>query len=387
MNIKKPLLPILCLLLIFAVTGCKRGSWKLWNSYSARFVDPQGRVFDPNGDQHTTSENEAYAMFFALTANDRTHFDRLLAWTEVNMAQGDLKMHLPARYWAKDASGTWSVQDPNSASDADVWMAYTLIEAGRLWGTPRYSDIGRGMLTQIAQSEVANLPGFGLMLLPGPVGFQRDKTWTLNPSFVPVFLFDRLAVVDPAGPWHQIAGNVPRLLEQSARHGFAMDWVTYFPGDGFYPAAEQRPGSYPGKTDGPGGGYDAIRVYLWAGMQPNIDGVREKLVNAIDAMGGYLGNHDAPPVRVSEQGIPSEQSGPVGFSAAILPYLRAFPGRSSLSAQQMIRMSLMKDDSTGLYGKNQTLYDQNLALFGTGFLDGKFKFGPSGELNVKWMGR
>src|SRR5512146_1698369 len=113
MNIKKPLLPVVCLLLIFTVTGCKRGSWQLWNAYSARFVDPQGRVFDPNGDKHTTSENQAYAMFFALTANDRTHFDRLLAWTEVNLAQGDLKMHLPARYWAKDASGTWKVQDAN----------------------------------------------------------------------------------------------------------------------------------------------------------------------------------------------------------------------------------------------------------------------------------
>lgn len=387
MNIKKPLLTILCLLLISAVTGCRSSSWKLWNAYAARFVDSQGRVFDPYGDQHTTSENQAYAMFFALTANDRAHFDRILAWTEVDLAQGDLKMHLPARYWAKDMSGKWSVQDPNSASDADVWMAYTLIEAGRLWGAPRYTDIGRNMLTQIAHTEVANLPGFGLMLLPGPVGFQRDNTWILNPSYVPVFLFERLAVVDPTGPWRQIANNVPRLLQQSARHGYAMDWVTYYPGDGFYPAAEQHPGTYPGKADGPGGGYDAIRVYLWAGMQPNHDGVREKLVSAIDAMGGYLGNHDAPPVRVNEQGIPSSQTGPVGFSAAVLPYLRAFPGRSSLSAQQMIRMSLMKDDSTGLYGKNQTLYDQNLVLFGTGYLDGRFKFGPSGELNVKWMGR
>jgi endo-1,4-beta-D-glucanase Y len=387
MNIKKPLLTILCLLLISAVTGCRSSSWKLWNSYASRFVDSQGRVFDPYGDQHTTSENQAYAMFFALTANDRAHFDRILAWTEVNLAQGDLKMHLPSRYWAKDMSGNWSVQDPNSASDADVWMAYTLIEAGRLWGAERYTDIGRNMLTQIAHTEVANLPGFGLMLLPGPVGFQRDNTWILNPSYVPVFLFDRLAVVDPTGPWRPIANNVPRLLQQSARHGYAMDWVTYYPGDGFYPAPEQHPGTYPGKADSPGGGYDAIRVYLWAGMQPNNDGVREKLVSAIDAMGGYLGNHDAPPAKVNEQGIPSAQTGPVGFSAAILPYLRAFPGRSSLSAQQMIRMSLMKDDSTGLYGKNQTLYDQNLALFGTGFLDGRFKFGPSGELNVKWMGR
>ena len=388
MNVKKRWLPILVLLLISLVVGCRRVSWPLWNAYSARFIDAQGRVFDPIGDQHTTSERQAYAMFFALVANDRAHFDRLLAWTEVNLAKGDLTLHLPAWYWARDNDGKWRVQDPNSASDADVWMAYTLIEAGRLWNSPRYSDIGRKMLTQIAQTEVANLPGFGLMLLPGPVGFQRDNTWILNPSYVPAFLFERLAAVDPAGPWRETAANVPRLLEASARHGYAMDWVTYYPGDGFYPAPEQRPGVRPGKRlDGPGGSYDAIRVYLWAGLQGNSGGTQKRLVSAISSMGAYLVNHDAPPESVNGQGVPVAQAGPVGFSAAVLPYLRAFPGRSRLGAQQLIRMSLMKDDSTGLYGKNLACYDQNLALFATGFLDGRFEFGPSGELKVEWMRR
>ncbi len=44
-----------------------------------------------------------------------------------------------------------------------------------------------------------------------------------------------------------------------------MDWVDYVPGDGFYPAAETL-GQPNGNADGPGGSYDAIRVYLWAGM-------------------------------------------------------------------------------------------------------------------------
>lgn len=388
MGVRKPWLRIVCLLLLCAASGCKRGSWPLWNSYSARFIDAQGRVFDPKGDRRTTSEGQAYAMFFALVGNDRAQFDHVLAWTRVNLAQGDLETHLPAWLWGRDKDGQWKVLDQNPASDADVWTAYTLVEAGRLWDAPRYSEIGQKMLAQIAKTEVADLPGFGLMLLPGPVGFQHDNTWTLNPSYVPAFLFERLAVVNPAGPWRQIATNIPRLLQQSSRHGYAMDWVTYFPGDGFYPAPEQHPGTRPGKNmDGPGGGYDAIRVYLWAGLQSERSATHVQLVNAVSAMSGYLSNHDAPPEKVSDQGIPVAQAGPVGFSAAVLPYLRAFPGRSALGAQQMIRMSLMKDDSTGLYGKDLAYYDQNLALFATGFLDGKFEFGPAGELKVEWKRR
>jgi hypothetical protein len=122
-------------------------------------------------------------------------------------------------------------------------MAYTLLEAGRLWKSPEYTHLGRGMLSMIAKAETANLPGFGLALMPGPGGFQHGQTWTLNPSYTPVFLFERFAHLDPPGPWRQVALNLPRLLDGSSRHGFAMDWVNYIPGDGFTPAPPMQTGN------------------------------------------------------------------------------------------------------------------------------------------------
>ena len=381
----KRLLPIVLLSMLCATGGCKQRTWSLWDSYAARFIDPQGRVFDPRGDRHTTSEGQAYALFFALADNDRTHFDQVLNWTQANLANGDLQTHLPAWLWGMDQNGEWKPLDTSPASDADVWMAYTLVEAGRLWMEPKYTNLGQKMMAQIAASEVVNLPGFGAMLLPGPTGFQHDQAWTLNPSYLPIFVFERLAAVDPAGPWRQIALNIPRLLEQSSRHGFAMDWVGYFPGDGFYPVEVQRTGSLTGEASG--GGYDAIRVYLWAGLMDGRGQERTILVNSIPAMSAYLANHDAPPEKISDLGVPLAQDGPVGFSAAVLPYLRAFSDSSKISTQQMIRMNLMKDAVTGLYGKDLTYYDQNLALFAMGFLDGRFRFGPGGELKVEWKRR
>ena len=383
----RPFLVLILSLIFCATGGCKEGSWTLWNAYSARFIDAQGRVFDPQGDQHTTSEGQAYAMFFALADNDRACFDRLLAWTQANLANNDLSAHLPAWLWGKDKDGQWKALDPNSASDADVWMAYTLIEAGRLWNNQAYTRTGRAMLLLIAKNEVANLPDFGPMLMPGPAGFQHDKVWTVNPSYVPVFLFDRLAAVDPSGPWKSIAVRIPDLIEQSSPHGYAMDWVDYVPGDGFYPAPEQQQ-QHADASDAsaPGGSYDAIRVYLWAGML-QAGKARERILDAIPAMSGYLGNHGAPPEKVSQDGIPLAQDGPVGFSAALLPYVRAYPDLSRITAQQIVRMNAQKDPATGLYGKNLAYYDQNLTLFGTGFLDGRFWFGPGGDLNVEWKRR
>ena len=376
------------ILTLCPTSGCKQSSWPLWNAYAARFIDTQGRVIDHTGGDRTTSEGQAYAMFFALAGNDRPTFDLLLSWTQANLAGDDLQTHLPAWLWGKANDGQWKTLDPHSASDADAWMAYTLIEAGRLWHVPSYTTTGRAMMSQIANTEVANLPGFGPVLLPGATGFQHNQTTTLNPSYMPLFLFQRFAQIDPAGPWQQIALDIPRMLEGSARHGFVMDWVNYIPGDGFYPSPAMQSGNK--DSDAPGGSYDAIRVYLWAGMIDRAETksgsgtLRAQVLSAIPAMSVYLASHDAPPEKVSDQGIPLAQDGPVGFSAAVLTYLRAIPGASRSSARQTVRLARMRDASTGLYGKDLAYYDQNLALFSTGFIDGRFRFGAGGELNVEW---
>ena len=276
-------------------------------------------------------------------------------------------------------------------------MAYSLVEAGRLWNSPADAALGRALMALIAKNEVVDLPGFGPMLLPGPTGFQHGETWTLNPSYLPLFLFERLAAVDPAGPWHAIALNIPRLLQQSSRHGYAMDWVEYVPGDGFYPApppsapplpSAANPPEAPAVAAAPNldavGSYDAIRVYLWAGMIDSSDPSRASILNAVPAMSAYLANHDAPPEKVSQDGIPAPKDGPVGFSAAVLPYLHAFPDLSEASARQLIRLSAQKSANSGLYGKDKAYYDQCLALFSTGFLQARFRFGPGGALNVEW---
>ena len=349
--------------------GCGQGPWSLWDAYANRFIDEQGRVIDRNAGDRTTSEGQSYAMFFALAEDDRARFDRLLEWTEKNLAGGNLADHLPGWLWGRAQSGEWKILDAGSAADADCWMAFTLVEAGRLWNNQAYASLGRQMMNRIAKQEVADIPGVGPMLLPGAKEqFVHGDTWTLNPSYVPLFLFKRFDAIDPQGPWGAIALNIPPLLRESSRRGFAMDWVNYQADTGFTPvpapvstltyasahwptataaqphataskpstahrtdpatgpalapAAQPRlevsPSPVPPGT--PVGSYDAIRVYLWAGMTDTDDGERAELMAAVPAMGSYLAQHSAPPEKVSADGIPLSKPGPVGFSAALLPY-------------------------------------------------------------------
>jgi len=211
------LLPFL--LLLGATAGCRQGPWTLWNSYTSHFVDAQGRVIDPQGGDRTTSEGQSYALFFSLVNNDQERFDQVLKWTQTNLAQGDLGTHLPAWLWGKSNQGEWKALDSNPAADSDVWIAYSLLEAGRLWNKPAYGNLGRQMMGLVARHEVAELPGFGMMLMPGPTDlFAHKGTWTVNPRYVPLFIFERFSAIQPSGPWGAIAMNIPRLLRQSARH-------------------------------------------------------------------------------------------------------------------------------------------------------------------------
>jgi endoglucanase len=244
------------------------------------------------------------------------------------------------------------------------------------------------MMTHIAQQEVAKLPGFGLMLMPGPAAyFTHGATYILNPSYVPYFLFQRFAAADPAGPWSGIAANIPRFLKQSARGGFSMDWVNYTQGTGFAPGSGPAP-PQPNQPPTPAvGSYDAIRVYLWAGMVVPTGMARANLLAAVPGMAIYVPVRGAPPETVSDRGIPLPNDGPVGFSGALVPYLQALPQMDKALQQQLQRVKAQQDPATGLYGQNPGYagyYDQNLILFGLGFQEKKYGFGPNGELKVEW---
>ena len=357
-------------------------AWPLWESYNRAAIDPQGRVIDHSAEDRTTSEGQAYALFFSLVANDHTRFDRLLHWTEANLAGGDLTQRLPAWSWGKAPDGAWKPLDPHSASDADLWMAYTLIEAGRLWHDPRYDRLGTAMATQIARQETASVPGLGTTLLPGPAGFHPDaQTWILNPSYLQPSILARLAKVIPTGPWAAILDSLQPILAQGSGSGYAMDWVTT--GAGIHPSPTPAQRTAGDRAAMPIGSFDAIRVYLWLGIaDPETPGLRP-LLSRISAMAAYLSLHPIPPQQVDAQGRVLNPDGPPGFSAALVPYLHA-AGKHSLATGQMERLTSTRDAATGLYGKSAAYYDQNLALFATGWSEGRYRFDREGKLRVKW---
>jgi endo-1,4-beta-D-glucanase Y len=351
--------------------------WPFWERYKARFLSTDGRIVDWSAEECTTSEGEAYALFFALVANDRASFDLILNWTNEHLAQGGLQKNLPSWIWKRMPDGAWGIADRNSASDADLWIAYTLLQAGHIWHAPIYTSLGRSLADQIAKEEVVSFHGNHFALLPGRQGFRPGaQAFYANPSYEPIQVLTALAKEFPEGPWRSIAEGVPDQVASSVGHGFALDWVQYRGESGYSAWAG------PTSMAQPSGGYDAIRVYLWAGMLDQQAPQRAAMLNALSGMRTYVLAHSIPPERIAADGTVISTTAPVGFSAAVLPFLMA-TGEMNAAQIQIDRLERERVNTTGLYGWGQRYYDQNLILFSQGWTDGLFHFNETGQLQLR----
>ncbi|OWY40155.1 endo-1,4-D-glucanase [Xenophilus sp. AP218F] len=346
--------------------------WPAWQTFRQRFVSGDGRVIDLGGDgSSTTSEGQSYALFFALVANDRPSFDRLLGWTRDNLAAGDLAGRLPAWHWGKRADGSWGVLDENSASDSDLWIAYSLLEAGRLWREPLYVAQGKLLALRALREETADLPGLGPTLLPGKQGFVGASGLVkLNPSYSPPQLIARLARALPDSDWPKLRQSTERVLLDTAPAGFAPDWAAYLPGKGWQPDADS----------GAIGSYNAIRVYLWAGILSPQTPLRAQLLRAYQPMAEWVAQQGLPPEKVDVRSGKGEGKGPAGFSAALLPFLKASGQRQALQSQQLRLQASPGSERPDAY------YEHVLTLFGQGWMDGRYQFQRNGEVKPAWEG-
>jgi len=345
----------------------------VWSAFVARHVQADGRVVDfDTPRQHATSEGQGYALFLALVHNQPLLFERLLRWTEDNLAGGSLARQLPAWQWGRRDDGTWGVVDPNAASDADLWIAYALLEAGRLWRRSEYTERGVQLLALVEREEVMDLPGLGPMLLPWPRSAASGPAWRLNPSYLPMPLLRRMAQLDPAGPWPGIAQATVRMVAAVAPQGFAPDWCAWSQtGQGFV--------QDPGKA--PVGGYDAIRVYLWAGLGPPGDAAQAALLETLAGPRRALEQAAAGmPERVDVLSGKGDGTAPLGFGGALLPYLRAQQLTALFDAQlARIRERLNAPEAAAL-----PYYERMLLLFGLAHVEGHCAFDAQGRLQPRW---
>lgn len=341
--------------------------WTEWQGFKNAFISTDGRVVDHSqADKRTVSEGQAYAMFFALVANDKATFEKLLAWTQNNLSNGDLRRHLPAWHWGS-SNAAWGVIDGNSASDADVLIAYTLLEASRLWCKPSYAALASGLAEKIQSDEVMWVNGLGRTLLPGNVGFvKEDGRVKLNPSYVPTFVMARLADhFRNDQRWAELYLGSQQLLIKSQKAGLYPDWLWVNNG-----AIE--PLDHPGD-------YDAIRVYLWLGLADKNDPTVKALWTASRPfLAGIAKLGFVPEQWNAEKNSMLNSAGPAGFQHALAPL------RNALGLANSVKLDLnVPSDADADAWRAFGYYTSALTLFAKGFIDKHYSVDTTGKLQLQ----
>lgn len=341
-----------------------------WSNFKTNFVSEDGRVIDLGSERRQTySEGQGYALFFALVANDRITFAKLLQWTEANLCKGDMTACLPAWLWGRKDDQTWGVLDDNSASDADLWIAYSLGEAGRLWSLQRYKLLSEFLIARILKEETARIPSLGLSLLPAPKGFVVEgKTWRLNPSYMPMHLMHWLSVYQADAQWREIEQSSLKIIVSASPMGYVPDWILYDEKNQF---SIDKNGIEKGQ-----GAYNAIRTYLWAGFLDRNYEHKSTLTKKLSAMAIFVKNHGYPPESIDVLSGKFSNPGSTGFSAALLPFLASLGDEKTLKAQQQ-RIEVYPP-------RQDEYYPQVLKMFGEGWLYGLYKFNKNGQLLTRW---
>lgn len=328
-------------------------SWPMYQQF-LELNCVNGRIIDYSDPREiTTSEGQSYAMFFALTAGDQKTFEALHQFNEQKLLQ---PTGLYAWLYGKKEDGTLGVLDDNDAADSDLFIAYNLLEAGRLWQREDYRERGLELCRAIKQLAV-KVDNLGTVLLPGLQGFDKreDGYITLNPSYYPYFLLTRLALED--ADFAELNQSHLRALLRAAPSGVVPDWANFNLRGQFMPSTEDT------------GAYNAIRVYLFSGMILMNDPIYSLLRTHFAPMINAVSAQKAAPSEVAAHALTLNEMGPYYLTAAFMPYLRSDKTAALLRAE-LYQQGLIKD----------RYYGNVLSLFALGFDEGRYYFDLNGRL-------
>jgi endo-1,4-beta-D-glucanase Y len=205
-----------------------------WAAFKQPFLAADGRVVDTGNADVSHTESQGWGMLFAVTFDDRAAFDLIEGWTRRTLRRPNDALHV----WRYKPGAANPLDDPNNATDGDLFIAYALILAAARWHRPELllqaEAIGRAILSLL----VAKVHGLTL-LLPGIEGFIRDDGVVLNPSYYAFTAMAALAHIAPSPLWAELRRDGVAALGQ-ARFGawrLPPDWALAANDGGFRDAA------------------------------------------------------------------------------------------------------------------------------------------------------
>lgn len=182
---------------------------KSYDSYVQDFMSKDGRIMDPEKDNITTSEGQSYMLLRSVILGDKKTFDLVFKWSKDNLQRKD---KLFAWLWGKNPDGEYKILDNNSATDADVDIAFVLLIAYEKWKDEKYLNEAMPIINAIWNNETKRVGDY-LILMPGNKQITSDKI-EVNPSYFSPYAFRFFEKYDPIHDWNCLIDSSYYYLEK-----------------------------------------------------------------------------------------------------------------------------------------------------------------------------
>jgi endo-1,4-beta-D-glucanase Y len=215
--------------------------------FLTRYVTSDGRIIrhDQGGD--IVSEGQAYGMLIAEVAQQPAVAHTIWSWTAAHLANSHGLI-------ASHATASGQIEDPHSATDADILIAYALLRYAGADQAALHRD-GRRIADAVLSQESVTLPAGAPLPVAGP---WAKATETVDPSYLMPSVFAGLAGLTGDDRWNRAAAGAVAQIATLTNGGRLLppDWAR-LSGDRLVPIAD------PGGGAGVQYSFDAARLPIW----------------------------------------------------------------------------------------------------------------------------
>lgn len=195
---------------------------KSYEYYKNAFMTKDGRIMDPEKNNISTSESQSYIMLRSLAVGDKKTFDLTYKWTKNNLQRKDKLFHW---LWGENSKGEYKTLDENSASDADVDIAFALFSAYETWSDSQYLNEALPIIKSIWNNETKQI-GQYRVLMPGVKQTISDKI-EINPSYFAPYAFRLFQKYDNVNDWNCLINSSYYYLTEvisKTKTGLPPNW-------------------------------------------------------------------------------------------------------------------------------------------------------------------
>jgi endoglucanase len=227
-----------------------------WQEFRRRFMTADGRVVDSGNSNVSHTEGQGWALLFAVAHGDAAGFHQILDWTNRNLRRPEDALHA----WRWRPGAVPAVEDPNNATDGDLYIAWALALAAERWRDRRLKSAAEAIAHDLLRLLLREAGG-AMVLLPGLQGFEEPARLLLNPSYLAFPAYAAMARLVPDQRWTRLTTDGLALLRRArfGRWSLPPDWLAIDRRSGALALPERWPPRF---------SFDAIRVPLllaWGG--------------------------------------------------------------------------------------------------------------------------